>query len=260
MHGRERPSWPQGGMFSEATHDIARQRQPQHQPPYPATQALAHPSFNSTRNRSLESFPTMSISYPESSQRTRMRDVQFSPSDEGFMPAQNAPHPNNRDVLLSGAEFSPAPIPSDRPPPPPRPPTRSFSNRYFVPPQQSPTSNGPARSPPSFNQPLNSYRELTSSLSDATDDNLTQASHHHHPSNFIPMCVPPEIQHIPNQLSALEYQNLQPTSAPRRRLPSMLLKNARFAHRARNPTRPCLLLQLRRSGCRALPAPGSRAQ
>jgi hypothetical protein len=130
----------------------------------------------SSRDHSLEPYPSLPIiSYPESSQRTRMHHDQFH---------HMAPDAFTQKTYLRSSDtpFSPLPPPSDRPPPSlrlPSPP--SFSNA-IAPPVYSPSANHSSHGADASN-----YRGLSLSLSDSDDDLGYNSPYLHHPSNFIPM-------------------------------------------------------------------------
>ncbi|KAJ7031995.1 hypothetical protein C8F04DRAFT_670823 [Mycena alexandri] len=108
-----------------------------HNSPTSSPMALQH-DYSGTaseifRDQSMEPYPALPMTYPESSQRTRVQQVQFREMPTEAM-SMHKTYVRRRD-LPSAPAFSPPPIPSDRPPPSLRLP--SFPNASF---SYSPTS------------------------------------------------------------------------------------------------------------------------
>ncbi|KAJ7665984.1 hypothetical protein DFH06DRAFT_264131 [Mycena polygramma] len=147
----------------------------------PHNYAVAPPG--SHRGHSLDTYPSFPITYPESSQRTRLHHAQFRqlppgpepPPNETYLQATYAP---------SGSGFSQPPIPSDRPPPSLRLPSSPSFPPIAGPSGHSSTTNYPSSS-------TNSRLSSTLSLSDDEDatgyNNQTYRHEQHAVSDFIPM-------------------------------------------------------------------------
>ncbi|KAJ7100015.1 hypothetical protein B0H15DRAFT_505266 [Mycena belliarum] len=142
---------------------------------------------------SLEPYHHARLGYPESSQRTSPPD--FDPSNQG----QNGFHlPGNAHPMFSADDYSPMPVPSDRPPPAPASHTHSFPEHFArpmhahdqpsssYPPYTRPQAHSfhdPSFLPPSASDYAPPYREP----SPDGDDERYQAPYSHHRSNFIPI-------------------------------------------------------------------------
>ncbi|KAJ7185796.1 hypothetical protein C8R46DRAFT_1025746 [Mycena filopes] len=134
------------------------------------------------RDQSLEPYPSLPITYPESSQRTPVQ-VQFRQMARETPPIRR-PY-LEQSFMPSASTFSPPPVPSDRPPPTLRLPTPpSFPNpsfHYSEASQDASSSHRPGG--------VGSYRALSLSLSESEDD-YTGDPVRPNPSNFI-LIVPP---------------------------------------------------------------------
>ncbi|KAJ7359628.1 hypothetical protein DFH08DRAFT_414055 [Mycena albidolilacea] len=138
-------------MFSRSTHGMT------HQHNYPAAPA-------ESRNQALEPYPSVPVSYPESSQRTRMHHDQFQ-FHEVSHESTTQKRGMSYTVTSASVPFSLPPAPSDRPPPSlrlPSPP--SFSGPTFP-----PSDSYSATQSSSWAGAVN-YRRLSLSLTDSDDD------------------------------------------------------------------------------------------
>ncbi|KAF7360188.1 hypothetical protein MVEN_00747500 [Mycena venus] len=151
-------------MFSHLNHETMHQH---HYPEAPA---------DSSHSQSLEPYPSISVSYPESSQQTRLHYDQF----QFRQPREPSPRKTylRRYTLPSGSQYSSPPIPSDRPPPSLRLPSpQSFSGHTI-------DSSSATQSSSSPHTGGVNYRGLSLSLSDTEDDLGYDFPYH---QDFIPI-------------------------------------------------------------------------